>query len=38
MQFLLKKKEWWYALAHDDPERIFDSFDNSSLTKLTDEY
>ena len=38
MQFLLKKKEWWFALAHDDPERIFDSFGNSSLTKLTDEY
>ena len=38
MQFLLKKKQWWFALAHDDPERIFDSFNNSSLTKLTDEY
>ena len=38
MQFLLKKKQWWFALAHDDPERIFESFDNSSLTKLTDEY
>ena len=38
MQFLLKKKQRWFALAHDDPERIFDSFNNSSLTKLTDEY
>ena len=38
MQFLLKKREWWFALAHDDPERIFDSFKTSSLTRLTDEY
>ena len=38
MEFLLKKREWWLALAHDDPERIFDSFKTSSLTRLTDEY
>lgn len=38
IQFLLKKKEWWYALAHDDPERIFETFRTSSLTRLTDEY
>lgn len=38
MQFLLKKKEWWYGLAHDDPERIFETFKTSSLTRLTDEY
>ena len=38
MQFLLKKKERWYGLAHDDPERIFESFQTSSLTRLTDEY
>lgn len=38
MEFLLKKRERWLALAHDDPERIFDSFKTSSLTKLTDEY
>ncbi len=38
LDFLIKKKERWYGLAYDDPERIFESFKTSSLTRLTDEY
>lgn len=38
IQVLKKRKQFWMDLAREHPERIFQTFQHSSLKKATDEY
>ena len=38
LQLLKKRKEFWMELAREHPEKIFQTFQHSSLKKATDEY
>ena len=38
LQLLKKRKEFWIELAREHPEKIFQTFQHSSLKKATDEY
>ncbi len=38
LESLVKKKQFWFEMAKEQPEKIFQTFKHSSLKKSTDEY